>query len=182
MKPLIAVALAALTLSSAVRGEDKPVTLKVGSLTFTAAAPWQARPEPRPMSAGGFTLPGKDGAAPVEADFYHFGGGQGGDVEANMKRWQSQFVPGDDGKAVEPQREEITINGRKVHYILLKGTFLSGPAMSPKKTPVPGSAMIGAIIEHDDGSIFLKATGPEKAVLAAKEDLRKLVAAALGAK
>lgn len=182
MKPIIAAALAALTFSPVVRGEDKPAALKVGSLTFTAPAAWQARPEPRPMSAGGFTIPGKDGAAAVEADFYHFGGGQGGDIESNMKRWQSQFVAGDDGKVAAPEREELTINGRKVHYILLKGTFLSGPAMSPKKTPVPGSAMIGAIIEHDDGNIFLKVTGPEKSVVAAKEDVRKLVAAALGTK
>jgi hypothetical protein len=51
--------------------------------------------------------------------------------------------------------------------------------MSPKKTPIPGSAMIGAIVEHDDGNIFIKVTGPEKSVLGAAEGVRKLVADAL---
>ena len=180
MKSLFLSALAFSLALSPLSAEDKPAEIKAGSLTFKAAAPWTAKAEPRPMSAGGLTLPGKDGAQGVEADFYCFGTGQGGDIEANMKRWQSQFLPGDDGKAVEPQREDSTVGTHKVHYVLLKGTFLSGPAMSPKKTPVPGSAMIGAIIEHADGNVFIKVTGPEKAVTALQEDVKKLVASALG--
>jgi len=179
MKFLVLSSLALALAFSSARADEKPAEIKAGSLTFKATSPWQAKKEPRPMSAGGFTLASDSGAAPVEADFYHFGNGQGGDVEANMKRWQAQFVPGEDGKAVAPKREEATVNGHKVHYVTITGTFLSGPAMSPKKTPVPGSAMIGAIVEHDDGNIFIKVTGPEKSVLGAAEGVRKLVADAL---
>ena len=67
--------------------ETKISELKVGAFTFKVAAPWVAKAEPRMMSQGGFTLTGKDGAAPVEADFYHFGTGGGGGIEPNIKRW-----------------------------------------------------------------------------------------------
>lgn len=155
--------------------ETKPAELLVGGYTFKAGAPWQAKQEPRPMSSGGFSIPGKDGSAGVDADFYHFGSGQGGDVESNVKRWQGQFQTGDDGKQAEPVREELTLGGKKITVIHLKGTFLAGPAFAAKKTAMPGYAMTGAIIPGDDGSVFVKIVGPDAALTAAKEDVKKLI-------
>lgn len=162
--------------------ETKAADLAVGGLTFKAAAPWQVKKEPRRMSAGGLTIPGKDKAAGIEADFYHFGAGGGGGVDANLQRWQKQFEPGDDGKLPEPKREEVTLAGKKVLFVTFKGTFLSGSVMDAKRTPMPGYTMTGIIIPSEEtGDIFIKVSGPDAAVAAASEDIKKLVSSAFPA-
>jgi len=178
IRSLLPPLLLALTLLSSPAQDAKPTELKVGSFTFKVAAPWVAKAEPRMMSAGGFTLPAKDGAAPVEADFYHFGAGGGGGIEPNLKRWQGQFKPGDNGQAPVMEREELTVGANKALIVTLKGTFLSGPAMSPNKTPLPGYAMLGAILQSTEGDVFIKITGPEAATLATKGQVKEMVKAA----
>ena len=164
-------------------GEAKTADIEAGSLMFKAAAPWVAKKEPRRMSAGGFTIPGKDGAAGVEADVYHFGGqGGGGDNEANIKRWQGQFVPGDDGSLPEGKREEKDMGGKKVIFVTFKGTFLSGSVMDAERKPLPGYTMTGVIVPTDDGSIYLKINGPDAAMTAAAEPIQALVKSAFPAK
>ncbi len=178
IRSLISSLLVAATLISAPAQEAKISELKVGSFTFKVAAPWVAKAEPRMMSAGGYTLAGKEGAAPVEADFYHFGAGGGGGIEPNIKRWQSQFTAGEDGKPPVMEREELTFGDSKALLVTIKGTFLSGPAMSSTKTPMPGYAMLGAILESKEGDVFIKITGPEAATLATKEEVKAMVKAA----
>lgn len=165
----------AITLSASLAGDAKVTELKAGSFTFKVPAPWVAKAEPRMMSAGGFNLPGKEGADPVEADFYHFGAGGGGGIEANIKRWQSQFTPGADGKPPVMEREELTFGTDKALLISIKGTFLSGPAMSPTKIPKPGYAMLGAILQSKQGDVFIKITGPEASTMATKDQVKNLV-------
>lgn len=179
IRPLsAALVLLAATACTTAAQDAKTTELKAGSFTFKVPAPWAAKAEPRMMSAGGFTLPGKDGAAPVEADFYHFGAGGGGGIEPNIKRWQSQFTPGADGKAPTMDREELTFGGQKALLVTIKGTFLSGPAMAATKVPVPGYAMLGAILTSAEGDVFIKITGPEAATLATKAQVKEIVKAA----
>ena len=176
------------------KSEDKPAAetpapatlasdLKAGDLTFKVAAPWVLKKEPRRMSAGGCTIPGKDGAPAIEADFYHFGAGGGGGVEANVARWQKQFEPGDDGKLPEGKREEVAIGGRKVLFVTFKGTFLSGSVMDAKRTPMPGFTMTGIIIPSEEaGDMFIKIAGPDAAMAAAGDHIKKLISSAFPAK
>ena len=152
--------------------------LKVGEFTFKAIAPWKSKDSaPRPMSQGGFSLPGAEGAKSMDADFYHFGSGQGGDVEANVTRWKGQFQPAEDGTAVKFDREEWVFGKRKVTLVILQGTFLSGSPFGAK-TAVPDSAMVGAILESDTGHVFVKFTGPQKQILANREAFLKLLGTA----
>ena len=51
----------------------------------------------------------------------------------------------------------------KVTYARAVGTFLSGSPFGPK-TPKPGYALFGAIVEGRKGSIFLKLIGQKDAV------------------
>ena len=159
--------------------EAKAGGIEVGALTFKAAAPWVVKKEPRRMSAGGLTIPGKGEATGVEADFYHFGGpGGGGDNEANIKRWQGQFQPDEDGKLPEGKREEVALGGKKLIMVTFKGTFLSGSVMDAKRTPMPGYTMTGIIIPTDDGSAYIKINGPDAAMTAAQEQIKALVKSA----
>lgn len=162
--------------------EAKSSDVAAGALTFKPSAPWVAKKEPRRMSAGGLTIPGKDGAAGVEADIYHFGGpGGGGDTDTNVKRWQGQFQRDDDGKLPEGKREEFTLGGKKILMVTFKGTFLSGSVMDEKRPPMPGYTMTGIIIPSDDGSIFIKINGPDAAMTAAAEHIKALVKSAFPA-
>ena len=154
-----------------------PASLKVGEFTFKAVDKWKTKEVPRMMSQGGFTLLTSDGTKTIDADFYHFGAGQGGDLEANVNRWKGQFQPGADGKEVKLERTEVLYGKRKVTYVVITGTFLSGSPMGAK-TPQPGSAMIGAILESGEGSVFVKFTGPEKEITASKETFKKLIGTA----
>lgn len=193
MKHLLTLSAVLFTLTGGVTAADdtkpakpaadaKSADLVAGNLTFKAAAPWVAKKEPRRMSAGGFTIPGKDGSPGVEADFYHFGGqGGGGDVEANVKRWQGQFQPDEDGKLPDGKREELTLGGKKVLFVTFKGTFLSGSVMDAKRTPLPEYTMTGIIIPTDDGSAFIKINGPAAAMAAAAENIKALVKSAFPA-
>ena len=166
-----------LILSTPASGADEGM-LKVGEFTFKATAPWKSKDSaPRPMSQGGFSLPGAEGAKATDADFYHFGSGQGGDVEANVTRWKGQFQPAEDGTAVKFDREEWVFGKRKVTLVILQGTFLNGSPFGAK-TPVPDSAMIGAILESDSGHVFVKFTGPQKQILASRDAFLKLLGTA----
>jgi len=157
----------------------KTADLKAGSLTFKAAAPWVAKKEPRRMSAGGYTIPGKDGAPGVEADIYHFGGpGGGGDDDANIARWQKQFVPDEDGALPEGKREDVAMGGKKVIFVTFKGTFLSGSVMDKERKPLPGYTMTGVIVPTDDGSIYFKIAGPDAEMAAAADHIKALVKSA----
>ena len=155
-----------LSLSQTGFADETPATLKVGEFTFTGDKLWTAKKTPRTMSAGGLTLTIESGK--LDADFYHFGKGQGGTIDANVARWRGQFK-----EQPEPTKETLTLGGQKVHIIKLEGTFLQGAPVGPK-TEVKGQAMLGAIVESTEGHVFVKMTGDSKAITAASEAFKKL--------
>jgi hypothetical protein len=108
-------------------------TLKVGEFTFAPPAPWKLVESPKPMSQGGFMLPGKDNAVPLEAVFYHFGPGQGGDAEGNIKRWKGMFEPSPEPKL---EREEIPFGDKKAAIVLISGTYIGS---SFRREPAPSA-------------------------------------------
>lgn len=157
--------------------------LTVAGLVFTAPGPWKAKDpdSPRAMTRGGFTfVPPEDSKLEsVDADFYHFGGGQGGSVEANITRWVNQFVDDDSRKS---KVTEKTLGEIEVSFVDVEGTFLEGPPFAPPaaKKKRTGFALAGVIIPRDDGPVFIKMTGPAESVAAARDALEAMVAGALG--
>jgi hypothetical protein len=119
-----------------------------------AIATWQAAQE--------------SGHAPIQAAFYHFGEGQGGSIGANLERWKGQFQA-----QPEAQVDAIEVNGHKITFVLLVGTYLDGP-MFGQKTPRENYALLGAILESEAGAVFIKATAPRGAAEACREHFRTL--------
>lgn len=175
-KPLLSLsllpALAALSLLPCSAEETGEVT--AGEFTFTFAKPWEDISSGRPMRAAELKYTHSDeGLEAVEAVFYYFGEGQGGGIEPNIERWIGQFEG-------EPQveRETTEVDGRTIHYLYAKGTFLDsgmGGPFASKKTPKKDYMMLAAIVESDKGAVFVKATAPEKSALAAKDAFKKVV-------
>ena len=108
---------------------------------------------------------GKD----AEVAFFYFGSGGAGGVKANVDRWMTQFEEAK-GRTIK----NTTIGDIPVTYAQAHGTFLSGRAFGPK-TPKANYAILGAIIEGENGSIFIKMTGPTETVESQVSIMKKMV-------
>ena len=157
---------AGLTFSS-VKAED----LKVGDVTFAMPANWSKAESPNRMAQAAAKLAAKDGAAELICLFFHFGPGQGGDVESNIPRWKGYF----EGEA-KMEREEVTVGAKKAPVVNLTGTFI-GSSFN-RQPPKADQTMVAVVVPSAGGDVFLRLVGPSKDVAAAKEDIRKLIQSA----
>ncbi len=166
LTPLLCLA-ASLAVISA-RAEDGKLT--VADLNFKFAAPWKAVESSSSMRAGTLQVAVEGSEKPVEAVFYYFGAGQGGDTDANVTRWYGQF----EGEP-EKGREELTAGGKKITIVKATGTYLDGPPFGGTKTPRANYTLLGAIVPSAEANVFIKLTGPKDAVAKLAEDFKKLV-------
>ena len=148
---------------------------EAGGLSWRAPAGWSS--QPKPMRAANYVAPGAGGAEDGELAVYYFGAGQGGSVEANVKRWIGQFRAPDGGPADGlAKRSQKTVNGVAITLLELEGTYLFKPfPMAPQATPKPGYRMLAAIAAGPDAPVFFKLTGPAATVGAAESAFQALV-------
>jgi hypothetical protein len=150
----------------------------VSGLEWTPPAAWKAEGA-APMRAATYKIPAAAGDSEGgECVVYYFGAGQGGGVEANIKRWIGQFTAPDGGPADGlAKRGKKTLNGIEAATLDLTGTYLFKPfPMAPKATPKPGYRMLAAIVAGSDAPVFFKLTGPLKTVAAAEIAYEKMLA------
>ncbi|MEY4484330.1 MAG: hypothetical protein RL693_1782, partial [Verrucomicrobiota bacterium] len=168
MKALPLALFAALTFATiSSKAEDAKIT--VGDFSFTVSAPWKEGQNTGMMTKAVLNFP-VEGGDPLDAKFYHFGSGQGGDVESNVKRWIAQFEG-----SPEVKKEEVAVaDGSKVTLLTITGTYLDGPPFGGTKTPRPDYALLGAILVGKDSPVFIKLTGPKASTTAAQESFKKL--------
>jgi hypothetical protein len=171
---------AVLTLAGCSKKQEAapPKTVALSDITGSTAgvkwgvpARWSTQGE-RPMRVVTYTIPVAEGdPEAAECAVFYFGGGQGGDVDANLNRWASQFET-----SGAMARAEKQVSGMKVTTVGVAGAYLapSGPMMqsSGKKE---NYRLLGAIVEGPQGSIFFKLTGPAKTVTAAEGEFNALV-------
>ncbi len=149
---------------------------EAGGLTWTAPAEWAAQGA-RPMRAATYKIPAAKGDAEGgELAVFYFGQGQGGAVDANVKRWVGQFQTAD-GKPADKAAKTKTekLNGLPLTTVDVKGTYVGGGPMMGPSTPKPGYRLLGAIVEGPEGAVFFKLTAPEKTAAAAEKPFRKLL-------
>ena len=112
----------------------------------------------------------------AEVIFFHFGPGPAGGTKANVDRWLGQFQEPRD--KINAKTEDVTVGKHKVTYVQAEGTYKSGMPGGPQ-TPMPDYALIGAIIEASEGSVFVRLTGPKTLAQASLADFKKMVEGAL---
>lgn len=151
-------------------------TFKVSEFTFNQPASWERVESASSMRKAQFKVNDADKKTSAEVVFFHFGPSNGGGVQANIERWYGQFEG--TKEKIGARSEEITVGKRKVTYVRAEGTYLSGMPGGPR-TPQPGSALRGAILESDEGNVFVKMTGPAALVKSAEADFKKMVESAL---
>ena len=151
---------------------------EAGGVKFDAPDAWTSTP--KPMRTANYTIPAASGdSQDGELAVFYFGPGQGGGVDANVRRWLGQFVTPDGSPmtADAADRSEQEVNGLRVTILDVSGTYLFKPfPMAPRATPMPGYRMLAAIVQGPDAPIFFKLTAPAKTAAAAEPDFRKVIA------
>ena len=149
---------------------DAPAEFKVGEFIFKRPAKWEWVEPTSPMRKAELKI--ADAKGKSEIIFFIFGGGQGGGTQANVERWLGQFQePRDQLKA---KTESITVNGRKITYVQAQGTYMSGAPGGPK-SPLKDHGLLGAIIESDQGNVFVRMTGPFDMVTASRDEFKQMI-------
>nr|QKW93783.1 hypothetical protein [Vitiosangium cumulatum] len=150
---------------------------EAGGLTWTAPTGWESQGT-RPMRAATYRIaPAKGDTDAAELAVFYFGAGQGGAVDANVKRWLGQFQKSDGTPVTDKdaKTKKETLNGLAVTTVDVKGTYTGGGPMMGPSTPKPGYRLLGAIVEGPEGPLFFKLTGPERTVASAEKGFRKLL-------
>ena len=99
-----------------------------------------------------------------------------GGTQANVDRWFKQFE--EPKEKINPKSEEVTIGKHKVTFVQAEGTYKSGMPGGPSISQ-PNSMLLGAILEGDQGSVFIKLTGPAILVKASQDSFKKMVRSAV---
>jgi hypothetical protein len=80
------------------------------------------------MRVAQFLVPATHEGGDAQFILYYFGQGQGGSVDDNIARWQSQFSSSD-GASVTPRVEVLVVNGMPVTIAELTGTYARNVGM-----------------------------------------------------
>ena len=103
---------------------------------------------------------GLEDVEPGECSVFYFGKDQGGDVDANIQRWGSQFEG-----ASEAQKTTSTVNGIEVVFARISGTYLApGGALMESQGKKPAYKLLGAIVNAPEGDVFFKFTAPASVI------------------
>lgn len=178
---LTALCLAPAGFSRAQPATERPgVEVTIDGMRSRTPGDWEERPPSSRMRMWEFRV----ARAPGDADdaqvvVYYFGAGQGGGLDANVKRWKSQFEPpagksGDD--AVKQERFKAA--DVDVSLIDLSGTYKTRtPPFDPNGRVVdrPNYRMIVAYFPSKNGPYFLQMTGPARTVDKHAEGFRQWV-------
>jgi len=151
-------------------------SFKVSEFTFTAPEKWEWVETASTMRKAQLKVTDADKKQNAEVIFFHFGPGNGGGTQANVDRWLGQFKEPKD--KIGSKVEDATVKGRKVTYVQAQGTYLSGMPGGPK-TEQPDSMLLGAIIESDEGNVFIRMTGPIALVKSSRGDFTQMVEGAI---
>jgi hypothetical protein len=163
-----------LSVFSVLGAEDHP-TFKVGAYTFKRPEGWNWVESSGGMRAAQLKIAGEKG--PGEVVFFVFPAGAGGDAQANVDRWLAMFQEGRD--KINSKVEKTKAGGAAITYVQAEGTYMSGMP-GGAKTPMPNSMLQGAIIESEQGNVFIRLTGPNSLVKSNQEKFKKMVSEALG--
>jgi hypothetical protein len=95
----------------------------------------------------------------------------GGDLEANIERWRSQFG----GKPKAESRRTTQAAGLEITLVDISGDFQDQRGPFAPATTLSGSRMLAAIIPVEGELYFIKAVGPEKTIEAHEEQFVSFV-------
>jgi len=155
------------------------IRTEAAGLRFAVPRTWDRVPAPSDVRAAQWKARHAAGdTEDAEVVLFFFGKGKGGGVDENLDRWYGQFTEPDGRAARDAAVVTIrTVNGLRVTAVDLAGTYKPGQMPSgPLPPPKRDFRMLAAVIEGEDGPWFLKMTGPQRTMAAAKPDFDAVLA------
>jgi hypothetical protein len=142
-------------------------------LDFVAPKPatWIEHPPSGLGRVANYTVPGPSGGEAAHVVVSYFGATQGGDVEANIERWQYQFRPHADGTPQEPIVEEFETDGMPVTLVELAGDWMK----MGQTWYTPDQLFLAAIVQTPEGKVFIRFTGEAATVEANREPFMQML-------
>lgn len=173
-------------------GSGGPMRAAVAAgLAFSVPEGWTEVDPASAMRSAQFALPpASEGGDAPELILFHFGAGQGGDVQANIERWIGQISQPDGKPSTERARRASREVGKfRVSTVMVDGTYASGSMMGmmgtphgdPHGSPHEGGAqkedyrLWAAVVEGEGGPWFFKCAGPRAALEKAAGGLEAMV-------
>ncbi len=169
-------ALLAAAVSTLAGADDATQTIRAGELTFKAPTTWKKeRPKSTMRQAQLKVEPVEGDKEPAELVLFAFPNGAG-TIEANIDRWESQFV-GADGKTPKATVEKKKGTNVDVTRVEISGRFVASvqPGAAEKNNK-PDQRLLGAIVQTPQAGYFFKMVGPDKTMLASKAAFDALIA------
>ena len=140
----------------------------------TVPATWTARTPSSSSRLAQFVVPGPDAAGNAEVVVYFFGNASGGNVEANLARWRSQFSTPDGS----PVPETVTRDSSGIFPVTIaeyRGTYRRGVGAGSADSARTGQGLVAAIAETPRGTLFIQLFGPAAQVAAERESFLRFV-------
>jgi hypothetical protein len=156
---------------SGLRAEEH-ATFPVGEFTFARPPQWEWVEITSTMRKAQLKVTYAASKASADVAFYYFGTNGAGGVQANVDRWLKQFTEPSD--QINAKVEHTTVGKTKVTYVQAEGTYKSGMP-GGEVTPRPDYALIGAILESDQGNVYVRMTGPKVFVKSVVVDFKKMI-------
>ena len=142
----------------------------LGGIRAVIPQGWKSKAPSNSMRIAEFLLEGEAGDATL-AVFQ-----LGGSVEANIKRWYSQFSQPDGGSTEERVRRwQKEVDGMTATLVDMGGTYAGMGAMGRSSDPVANYRMLAAIVEAPRGLFFFKLVGPDATLEHWAESFEKYV-------
>ena len=145
----------------------------LGGLIGSIPEEWHAVTPSNSMRVAEYHLHGFGGKEDGILAVFHFGSGQGGDTQANINRWISQFKS-EDGIPDSRQWNQ-RVSGINVERLQVSGTYNVGTMSGGSGESLQDYLLYGAIIEAPDGSYFFKLTGPRDVLEKYQESFERYI-------
>ena len=138
-------------------------TLSVGPLQFTVPAKWVSVPVENSTRAGQWVVPPPRGQTGDECEVvvFYFGPGIGGTAKANIDGWMHTMFNAE-GHPAAAEVKTHSSNGLKISQVVVFGTYSQVvPISGIPPVSKPNYGLIGTVVEHPQGNVYWRFTGPE---------------------
>jgi hypothetical protein len=155
--------------------DEAKKAMKAGELSFDVPASWKAETPKSQMRKAQLKVAAAEGdAEPAELVLFVFPQGAG-TVEANIARWEQQFV-GADGGPAKAQVEKTKGKNVDVTRVEVSGRYVAAVVPgSEEKNNKADFRLLGAIVQTADNGYFFKMVGPDKTVKDAKPAFEAMI-------
>jgi hypothetical protein len=140
----------------------------------TFPSDWSRRPPASSSRLAQFVIQGAVVANDAEVVVFFFGASQGGNIDANVARWRSQFST-PDGSPVPETITRDSAGAFPTTIAEFRGTYRRGVGAGSADSVRTGQTLVATIVETPKGTLFIQLFGPSATVSAHRAEFVRFV-------